>query len=297
MRVGIVDVGGNTVRLLVASVGGNGVERERQERVVLRLGAEIERTGSIPRGTLAAVADAVARFLEIAADAGCRRSEVLVTSPRRQAKNRKQLERTLADAASSPVYLLSAEEEARLVFAGAISGARMDQELVAVCDVGGGSTELVAGSPAFGAAWFGSVDLGSLRIAQRHLEDARPSRRNLEHARAAAAEAAEKLRPPPALSVVSALATGGTARALRKMVGARLGLDELAAALEIARATKPGRLTRQFGLPRWRADTLVGGALLLLEVQRVLETPFTVAAGGLREGAALALAERVALAA
>ena len=93
----------------------------------------------------------------------------------------------------------------------------------------------------------------------------------------------------------SALATGGSARALRKLVGRTLGEDELAKAVRMLRARPSASVSRVFGLDPLRARTLVAGAVILAEAQRHLGVPLVVARGGLREGAALGLAaERAA---
>jgi exopolyphosphatase/pppGpp-phosphohydrolase len=87
----------------------------------------------------------------------------------------------------------------------------------------------------------------------------------------------------------AALATGGTARALRKIVGPELGPEELAEALDVVSQTKPRRVARTFRVPAWRAAVLPAGALIMSEIQAQLGVPLTVASGGLREGAALRL--------
>jgi exopolyphosphatase/pppGpp-phosphohydrolase len=85
------------------------------------------------------------------------------------------------------------------------------------------------------------------------------------------------------------LATGGTARALRRLAGDYLGRDELARALRTVVKTKPRKLAADFGIPEWRAPLLAGGAVLLAEVQALVGVPLLVSARGFREGAALEL--------
>jgi exopolyphosphatase/pppGpp-phosphohydrolase len=94
----------------------------------------------------------------------------------------------------------------------------------------------------------------------------------------------------------AALATGGTAGALRKIAGRSLDADRLESAITDLCSRPTGRIAAAYGLERSRARTIVAGALILAEVQRCLDVPFEVARGGLREGAALTMA-RVAQAA
>lgn len=295
MRVGVVDLGGNTARLLVATSGEPGLERIVEERVVLGLGADIERRGRISKSKLAATASAVAWLHSRASDAGCTRVEVLVTSPGRQSANRGALERSLARVSRKCIRFISSDEEARLAYAGAIACAPIGYGDVAVCDVGGGSTEIAIGSPAAQPAWCRSFDLGSLRISQRYFHDVPPKRRELEAARASVRTAFAALDPAPP-ATTRALASGGTARALRRIVGDTLGPDELREALAIVTSAEPRKIARNFDLPTWRARILPGGTLVLSEIQVLLGVPLHVADGGIREGAALSLLARAAAA-
>lgn len=153
LRVGVVDLGGNTARLLIAEMGPWGLERIAQERVVLGLGAEIERLGRISKSKLTAAATTVAALHSHAHDAGCAHVEVLVTSPGRQNANRSALERSLSRGTPKLIRFVTPHEEARLAYAGAVSCAPSEAGNVAVCDVGGGSTEIAIGAPTEAPAW------------------------------------------------------------------------------------------------------------------------------------------------
>jgi exopolyphosphatase / guanosine-5'-triphosphate,3'-diphosphate pyrophosphatase len=133
--VGVIDVGANTVRLQV-SRGGDAIYREK---AMLRLGDSIERSGAISDEKLAEAAETVAGFARQARRHGVDQIDVLVTSPGRQAANGEELLTRVTAATGLPVRLLSAEEEGRLAFLGAVSEARgASRRLIAVCDVGGG---------------------------------------------------------------------------------------------------------------------------------------------------------------
>ncbi len=95
----------------------------------------------------------------------------------------------------------------------------------------------------------------------------------------------------------AAYATGGSARALAKLVGQQLGSEELAVALHILAERPSRRLAKTFDLSPSRACTLAAGALLLARTQRLLGVPLEVARAGLREGVALSLLADAAVAA
>jgi exopolyphosphatase/guanosine-5'-triphosphate,3'-diphosphate pyrophosphatase len=293
MRVAVIDVGANTARLLVAEAGTDRLERVCDERTLIGLGAEIEKQGAISKGKLAEVAQAVATLAALAHAKHAHELQVLVTSPGRQSRNGHELEPAIAHLVGTRVRLLSADEEARLAFMGAVAGAALECDKIAVCDVGGGSAQIAVGSPEHGPAWTRSVQLGSLRLTRRHLRSDPPARRELRAARATVQQAFAELTPTPPIHQV-ALATGGTARALRKLVGTTLGPVELGQALAIVTERKATDVAAQFDVPSWRAFLLPAGVLILSEVQRLLREPLRVARGGLREGAALELLERYA---
>jgi exopolyphosphatase/guanosine-5'-triphosphate,3'-diphosphate pyrophosphatase len=278
MRIGVVDVGSNTVRLLVARLEGDDVLPVTKARVRLSLGEEIERTGGVSDTSIQAAERAVAKLCGLARRQAVESLDVFLTAPGRQSGNAEQLVASLARAARHPVRVLSTDEEGRLAYGGAVATADVPlPSTIAVCDVGGASTEIAIGSPRTPPSWVRSVDLGSVRLTAR-VDD-------LTEARREAARAFAEVVPPP---VEAALAVGGSARATRRLVGAWLGEAELAEALRLVE-TRPARaISRRFGVDRARARILPAGVALLAEVQSRLGVPLHVCDGGIREGAVLA---------
>jgi exopolyphosphatase/guanosine-5'-triphosphate,3'-diphosphate pyrophosphatase len=132
-----------------------------------------------------------------------------------------------------------------------------------------------------------SVDLGSLRLTRAHLPDNPPTGRQIKAARDAARRALADLEPPvPQL----AIAVGGSARALGKIVGSRFDADALDDAIARLARRPAVKATRSCGISPERAETLLAGAILLAEASRALGTSLELGRGGLREGAALELA-------
>ena len=288
MRVAILDVGSNTARLLVADVRATRLEPVTTGRTHLGLGAEIADTGTLRRKTIAAAARVCRKYADRARELGVERAQVIVTAPGRQGAESAALVAALREETRLPVRILAADDEGRLAFEGAVASlGRALPSRVGVVDVGGGSTEIVVGAPGAGPVWLGSVDVGSLRLTRLTLASDPPTGRELSRARSAARSAFAQLDPP---RPVVGLATGGSARALARLVGRVYDHDDAAAAVAILARRRSGKVARDVGIDPSRAGTLLAGALLLGEASRTLGRPLRLARGGLREGAALALA-------
>lgn len=288
MRVAIVDVGSNTARLLVAEVEDDRVVPIVEEREHLWLGAEITRTGSLSPGTLRELAQVCEGYARVARAHRVERAVAIVTAPGRQGRGTGKLLRVLSEATGFRVRVLSAAEEGRYAYLGAVAAARGALPAsIGVVDVGGGSTEIAVGERRDEAYWVRSVDLGSLRLTCMHLASDPPSRRELKRARGAVRSEFAHLTPPR-VNVV--LAAGGSARAVAKVVGRVFNADDGDEAIRLLARHPAARVAQNFGIHPNRAASVIGGAILLAETARLLERPLEVARGGVREGAALALA-------
>ena len=295
MRVAVIDIGSNSVRLMVAAVRASGEVRElRRERIYLRLGDDACRLGRIGQRKLDEVVETADRYARLAREARAARLQTIVTAPGRQAENAEELVDLLSGATRAPVVVLTAEDEGRLAWDGAMASLELPEGSIAVVDLGGGSCEIAIGRQRSGPTSVLSRDAGALRVTCSLLSARRPTARDLEQARVAVRElldgiACEQLQ--------LTLAVGGTARALGKVLGPRFGPRKLDALAERIVDLGPERITRWLDVSPARAETLLGGTLVLAEVSRRLESKLEVSRGGLREGAALGLARAAAVAA
>jgi exopolyphosphatase / guanosine-5'-triphosphate,3'-diphosphate pyrophosphatase len=281
MRIGVIDVGSNTTRLLVADAGRDALVPLDKAKVRLGLGEEIERFGAVSAVHLAAAAKAVRDMAAAARSKRVVSLNVFLTAPGRQAGNAEELVAALTRAAGVQARVLTKEEEGTLAYRGAVLTAGVPlPSRIAVCDIGGASTEIAVGDPASEPDWIESVDLGSVRLTTRAGDMAKEAR-----------EAFARLEPPAA---EAALAVGGSARAARRLVGSGLGEAELAKALRLVETCPPREIAGLFGVDQARAEILPAGVILLAEVQRKLGVPLRVCTGGIREGAVLASREALA---
>lgn len=281
-----VDIGSNTTRLLVAEQGPGGLREVLAQRSFTRLVRGAAPDGTIAAAKLPEVGEVVAAQVQAARALGVDRLRVVATAAIRRAPNRSALLAAVRERAGVDVEVLSAEEEARLAFAGAT--ALLDPSpagTVGVVDVGGGSSELVVGTVAGGVSWVVSLPVGSGVLADSHLHADPPAPGELAALRAAAAEAFNGLDAPrPDV----AMAVGGSATSLRRLVGPVLDERSLGEALEAVVSDRCAAVARRFDLDAERVRLLPAGLAILEEAARTFGSPLTLALGGLREGVVLA---------
>jgi exopolyphosphatase / guanosine-5'-triphosphate,3'-diphosphate pyrophosphatase len=287
VRVAVVDVGSNSVRLLVASVKRRGVRELDRERVYLRLGDDAYRLGRIGARKLDELEYVAELYAQRARLARVERLETIVTAPGRQSSNADELVDVLVEATRAPVTVLSAEEEGRLAWEGAVASLPDPLSTVAVVDLGGGSCELAVGRTELGPTFVASRDVGALRVTSAFLHGTRVNASQLDRARKSVCELLDGLDAP---RPDTALAVGGTARAVAKILGPRFGPKKLDTLAERLARLGAVRVVGTLDVTPQRAETLLGGTLVLAEVARRLDAKLEVGRGGVREGAALAFA-------
>ena len=286
MRCACIDIGSNTTRLLVAEPARDGRLRElHAERAFTRLGSLLSPEGAIPPAVVRVGAEVVAEQVRLARSEGAGTVRVVATAAIREAVNREEFTAAVRDLAGVGVEVLSGEDEARLAFLGA-TGSLPDcpDGLLGVADVGGGSSELVAGTRADGVAWARSVPVGSALLADEHLRDDPPTPEQLDAVRAHVAEVLAPLDPP---RPVAAYAVGGSATSLRRLLGTVLDREALARGLLSLAALPRADVAHRFALHPERARLLPAAIILLEGASDAFGAPLRTCGGGLREGVLL----------
>ena len=285
MALACIDIGSNTTRLLVADARDGALRELLAQRVFTRIGKSIGKDKSIPADKVAETAGVVASQARMAREAGAARIEAVATAAIRKAVNREDLVAAVEREAGVPLRVLTEEDEARLSFIGATrSLALPPQDTVAVVDVGGGSCEIAVGTMSAGVQWWASLPIGSGLLSEGYLHSDPPTAEELEHARLHAAGSFEGLAVPAA---AEAVAVGGSATSLRRLVGAELRHDALERSIQILATTPSAEVARRFDLAPERVRLLPGGILIFDELSQKLGRSLQIAAGGLREGVIL----------
>jgi exopolyphosphatase/guanosine-5'-triphosphate,3'-diphosphate pyrophosphatase len=284
MRVGVVDLGTNSTRLLVADVDNGRVEEVEQRLRITRLGEGVDARRRLLPVPVARVRNVLSAFRHELELLGAERTLAVATSAVRDAENGEAFLGEVEWSYGFATRLLSGDEEARLTYRGVAAGRTLDPGTLIV-DIGGGSTELIQ------AEWNASLDIGSARLTERHGDD-------LE----AASGAVRALLPE--LAVSGAIGVAGTITSLAAL---DLGLvehdrDRVHGHVLTARAVDEQlyRLAalplderrRVPGLDPERAPVIVAGAVILREVlRRYGLREIEVSEHDLLHGVALAAAE------
>jgi exopolyphosphatase/guanosine-5'-triphosphate,3'-diphosphate pyrophosphatase len=272
-RVAGIDCGTNSIRLLVADVTGDGLAEVLRTMRIVRLGEGVDRTGRLSPAAIDRTRVALEEYAATIASTGAERVRMVATSASRDAENAGDFRAMVRAVLGQDPEVITGDEEARLSFTGAVRGLPAEAPYLVV-DIGGGSTEFVLGTDTVEAAR--SVDIGCVRLTERHLHDDPPTAAQVAAAeadiRAAVALAREVVPVERArtliglagsVTTVTALALGLTAYDSERIHHARVTYDEVARVTGmLLRATRAERAALPVMHPG-RVDVIGAGALVL----------------------------------
>jgi exopolyphosphatase/guanosine-5'-triphosphate,3'-diphosphate pyrophosphatase len=282
-----VDIGSNTTRLLVAEVDEDGVWRELMtQRAYTLIGKQTGSSGRLPKKVIANVSEVVSTQVRLAREMGADDITIVATAAVRAAPNRDKLVDAVLERTDLPVRVLSGSEEAQLAFIGATKRLGAPAEgTIAVIDVGGGSTEIAIGTVDEGSTWDATFRVGSGMLTEAYVKSDPPGVGELSHVRQHVSGVFEGLEVP---AVDKAVAVGGTATSLRRILGAELSHETLERGIRILAEAPAAEVAERFDLAPERVQLLPAGMLVLEELSDLLGLPLSIGNGGLREGVILA---------
>ena len=263
MRVGVVDLGTNSTRLLVADVDGRHVQEVARRTEITRLGEGVDERRKLLPLPVARVRNVLSDYRRELERLGAERVLAVGTSAVRDAENGEAFLGEIEWSYGFATRLLSGEEEAELTLRGVTNGRGLKNGTL-VLDVGGGSTELIAAGERV------SVDVGSVRLTERHLYSDPPRSDELAAAAREAHAALPDLDPSDAIGVagtitsLAALELGGYDP--QRVHGFRLSRAQVEAQLERLASLPLAERRELPGLEPERASVIVGGAIVVREV-------------------------------
>jgi exopolyphosphatase/guanosine-5'-triphosphate,3'-diphosphate pyrophosphatase len=302
-RVAAVDLGTNSTRLLVADVDDGRIADVARETRITRLGEGVDERRRLLPSAIARVRNVLTDFRRTADSLGAERTLAIATSAVRDAENGEAFLGEIEWSYGFTTRLLSGHDEALMMFRGVTSERTLERGTVIV-DIGGGSTELVAGRPD-GVRWHDSLDIGSVRITERFLRSDPPTQDELGDAAAAVrALLAERVPNEIRSDISSAIGVAGTITSIGALA---IGLEEYnrdrVHGFELTAEALDEQLRRLASVPLEvrrrmrpldpdRAPVIVGGAVIAREVLAYFGLDkLEISERDILDGAALAAAE------
>jgi exopolyphosphatase / guanosine-5'-triphosphate,3'-diphosphate pyrophosphatase len=263
MRVGVVDLGTNSTRLLVAEVDDGHVEEIARHTQITRLGEGVDERRKLLPLPIARVRNVLADYRRELEELGAERVLAIGTSAIRDAENGEAFLGEVEWSYGFATRLLSGSDEAQLTRRGVANGRELGDDTL-VLDVGGGSTELIT------ARERTSLDVGSVRLTERHLHSDPPTDEELDAAARAVRDELPSLEPDGAIGVagtittLAALELGGYDP--HRVHGYRLSREGVGAQLDRLASLPLAQRRELAGLEPERAPVIVAGAVIVREV-------------------------------
>lgn len=278
VRVAAIDCGTNSIRLLIADVEGSQVRDVTRVMRVVRLGEGVDISGRLSPAAMQRTWAAVEDYAGQIRAAGAQQVRMVATSASRDAENAEDFVDGVVERLGQPPEVISGAEEAHLSFVGARSVLDLPGEVLVV-DIGGGSTEFVVGDEDVSAAR--SVNIGCVRMTERHLRDDPPTADQIVAATTDIDEAIEDARQATrferaehliglagSVTTVAALAMDLPEYDSSRIHGSRISeADVHRVTAEMLTATRAQRAAEPVMHPG-RVDVIGGGALVLDRIMR-----------------------------
>ena len=293
--MGVVDIGSNTVHLLVARTNGRHIEPLLDLSEALGLGADVDYEGTIGPDKVQELINTLHEFQDAAAGVGVTQLHLMATHAIRTAANRDEITSTVEAVLGIPVEVLTPEVEAEFGFLGADTDCPSVGPQVVV-DIGGGSVQISVGQ--HGEVWdCVSLPLGAARVANNFLPSDPPTYLQEALLVTYLANVVHPALPLLDANVTGVLGVGGTLRRSPMVLGLSsrdsFPHDSFDMLLAKLRARKACDIASEFDLKPERARLLFPAILVIREVLRGYDfPPFIVSSYGMREGAILSLARR-----
>jgi exopolyphosphatase / guanosine-5'-triphosphate,3'-diphosphate pyrophosphatase len=292
-RVASIDIGTNSVLLLIAEARPDGAVPIVERATITRLGQGVDRTRRLAPEAIERTLACLERYAEDLRAFAPEETFVVGTSAMRDAEGGADFRERAGAILGAVPRVASGDEEAELTFLGALSGLNVRGEVL-VFDLGGGSTEIITGE-AFGAPRAKiSLDIGSVRLTERHVQTDPPRAEDIGRVREDVRAALGRVPFQPSGQVVGVAGTVTTLAAFARQIvpydagrvhGLVLTASEVAtAARDLASLTLDQRKQSAAIDPR-RADVIVAGAVLVDELLRFCGAQaMTVSDRGVRWG-------------
>jgi exopolyphosphatase/guanosine-5'-triphosphate,3'-diphosphate pyrophosphatase len=302
MRVAAIDCGTNSIRLLIADVESNKLREVVRDMEIVRLGQGVDKTGEFHPDAIKRTLTAVDKYAAEIARRGVEKIRFCATSATRDATNRALFIDGVRERLGIDVEVITGVEEAELSFIGAIQELDPKSGPFLVVDIGGGSTEFVFGNSTVEAAK--SVNIGCVRMSERHFTNDPPAASQIEMARADIQEAiAQAAKIVPITKAKTLVAVAGTATTVAAAALKLDVYDRYSIHLSRISSSQVHKVSEMFltmdrdersnlgYMHPGRVDVIAAGSLVLSEVMKATTTTqFIASETDILDGIALSIA-------
>jgi len=276
-RIAAIDVGTNSVRMYVAEKVDGGLQHVERDLLVTRLGQGVDSKKRLGKAPLTRTLNAIARYHARASELGAERIRIAATSAVRDATNRDAFFDGVHARTGLDAEVLTGEEEARLSFLGATNDLSEGGPYL-VLDIGGGSTEFVRGDRKR-EAWI-SIDIGSVRLTERHIRSDPPTPAQMKAVVADADEAVRRAKEVVGESTRTLVGLAGTITTIAAVAldlkrydraaihHARINIDTIRSIDAMLYGMTVEQRKALPVMPRGREDVIAAGSTIL---RRVME--------------------------
>lgn len=287
MKIASIDIGTNTILLLIASVTENGIEIIEDYHKIARLGEGVDATGQINENALQRAKRLLEFYKERIEYNEVKYIKAVATSAMRDASNSREISSKLETIIETKIDIISGEDEAKLSFLGS-----SENKKAVVLDIGGGSTEIIAGKAQI-LQVFKSLNIGAVRVTERfnltnkNIED-------IEKAEQFVREQISKIKLDDRFFPIAVAGTPNTMAMMnlgmkeydrRKLHNYHFSLNEITEVKKLIIDHTPKVLVEKYNVHPNRADIILGGAIILEAFVKVFEyNSICVSSNGLRFG-------------
>jgi exopolyphosphatase/guanosine-5'-triphosphate,3'-diphosphate pyrophosphatase len=296
-RLGAIDVGSNSIRLVVAEYDPeSGFEIIDEVKDQPRLGTRVDATGMLDRAAMTRAFAALKRMKEVADRRGVTRIAAVATSAMREARNGVTFAKRVRRQLGIPLEIIDGNSEAQLSWRSVAHHFRLENARTVVADIGGGSLELIGAVDGI-VEVTASLPLGAVRLTEEYLAAGKSTRSQVAALRKHIRRTLRKALPWRDWSNAVVIGSGGSFTNLARIAAARDGHPEEAihgtkvstaeveSMLEWLATKSPEQRAGVPGLNPQRADIILAGVAVAAELLAVLDArELTASAFGLREG-------------
>lgn len=300
MKVAALDLGTNSFLCLIAEIKGGQIQKIISDEVeIVRLGQDVNKTKMFHPEALERAKACLTRFQKTIQQHQPEKILAMATSAARDVGNSEELFKIGRDL-GIPIEIIPGEKEAEITFKGSTSAYSQDGVVRAVIDIGGGSTEIIAGKngiPLGGE----SVNIGGVRLTEMFFPQQPPTATQIEqlknHCREKLKDLIEEVRRFQAQELIAVAGTPTELAAAsiggfdaQKIDGFQFSQQDLKSWIEKFSKTTPAERTEKLGITKGRADIILAGVLILdLILEMLPATKVSVSTRGVRFGVAMSL--------